>query len=528
MRRICIFLLSVVLSAGTIGAQEYITVKDIGYLHAPDTIRLLAIGNSFSEDAVENNLWELLDAAGIPAVIGNLYIGGCTLERHYNNAMADAPAYRYRKVVNGNTLERQGTRLSEALAEEKWTHVSFQQASGLSGLYATYDPYLTGMVRYVKGFVPEGTTLVFHQTWAYSADATHPEFPVYGKDQMTMYKSILNAVSSVLAGHPEITLLVPSGTTIQNARTSSMGDTFNRDGFHLEYHYGRYAAACAWFAALTGLRASDNPWKPREIDENTAAICRKAADLALDRPFEVTHIDAPMKPESAAQYRTERCKLDLYYPKGKKAFKTIVWFHGGGLQEGEKYIPEQLLKKGIAVAAVNYRLSPKAKNPAYLEDAAEAVAWVFKNIARYGGDPSQIYVSGHSAGGYLTLMLALDKKWLAAEGIDADSIVAYYPISGQTTTHSAIRAERGLPGSVPVVDGMSPLGNARSLGSRLVLFTGERSREMTARFEENLYLKAILEGAGNKDIPLHECKGTDHGSVLNPAFRIILKDMSGR
>ena len=109
-----------------------------------------------------------------------------------------------------------------------------------------------------------------------------------------------------------------------------------------------------------------------------------------------------------------------------------------------------------------------------------------------------------------------------------DDIVAYYPISGQTTTHTAIRSERGLPASVPVVYGMSPLENARSLGAWMILFTGERSREMTARFEENLYLKAILEGVGNKDIPLHECKGTDHGSVLNPAFRIILKDMSGR
>ena len=515
-------------SAITIHAQCYKTVKDISYLEPPDTLKIIAIGNSFSEDAIENNLWELLDAAGIPAVVGNLYIGGCTLERHYNNAMADAGEYRYRKVVNGKTVEKWGVKISEALKEEKWTHVSFQQASGVSGIYPTYDPYLKELIKYVKGFVPASATLIFHQTWAYSKDSDHGAFPQYGRNQMNMYDFIVNAVSSALADHPEITLLVPSGTAIQNARTSAMGDTFNRDGFHLEFTYGRYAAACTWFAALTGLRASDNSWKPASIDEETAAICRKAADLAIDSPLKVSAIDTPLAPKSAAQYRAERCKLDVYYPKGKKGFKTVVWFHGGGLTEGEKYLPQQLTKKGIAVVTSNYRLFPKAKCPAYIQDAAAAVAWTFKHIAEYGGDPSQIYVSGHSAGGYLSLMLALDKGWLEAEGIDADSVAAYYPISGQTATHFAIRSERGISFTKPIVDCMAPLNNVRILGTRLILFTGERSREMMARYEENLYLKSVLEGIGNKEIPIYEFQGADHGTVLGPAFEVILKDMDAK
>ena len=118
--------LALLLTASAIGlnAQSYKTLKDISYLHAPDTLKILAIGNSFSEDAIENNLWDLLDAAGVPAVIGNLYIGGCTLERHFNNIKADAPEYRYRKVVDGKTVEKWGVRISDALREEKWTHVS--------------------------------------------------------------------------------------------------------------------------------------------------------------------------------------------------------------------------------------------------------------------------------------------------------------------------------------------------------------------------------------------------------------------
>lgn len=90
-------------------------------------------------------------------------------------------------------------------------------------------------------------------------------------------------------------------------------------------------------------------------------------------------------------YRLERCKLDIYYPENKRDFSTIVWFHGGGMEGGSKFIPKELTEQGFAVVAVNYRLSPKAKNPAYIEDAAEAVAWVFKNIEKYGGRKDRIF-----------------------------------------------------------------------------------------------------------------------------------------
>lgn len=260
------------------------------YIDRPDTLRILAIGNSFSEDAVENNLCELLDAAGIPAIIGHMYIGGCSLERHCNNALSDAGVYRYRKIVDGKKVESNDVKLSEALLDEPWTHVSLQQASGLSGLYSTYEPFLTALIEYVAVLVPAGTALMFHQTWAYSKDSSHSDFPLYGKSQMNMYVSILEAVSEAMSKHPQLTVLIPSGTAIQNARTSSMGDVFTRDGFHLDFNYGRYAAACTWFAAVTGLRASDNSWKPGTVDEETARICRKAADLAVDEPFKVSDL----------------------------------------------------------------------------------------------------------------------------------------------------------------------------------------------------------------------------------------------
>lgn len=114
---------------------------------------------------------------------------------------------------------------------------------------------------------------------------------------------------------------------------------------------------------------------------------------------------------TASKYATQTFKDlpyrsgdDLIRPTDEKGFSTVVWFHGGGLTGGSKSFPDGLLDQGIAVAAVNYHLHPKVKSPAYVEDAAAAVAWVFKNIEQYGGDPKRIYVSGHSASVSRSLM----------------------------------------------------------------------------------------------------------------------------
>lgn len=221
-------------------------------------------------------------------------------------------------------------------------------------------------------------------------------------------------------------------------------------------------------------------------------------------------------------YIAERCKLDIYYPKGLKDYPTVVWFHGGGLEGGEKHIPEGLKNKGIAVVAVNYRLSPKAKSPSYIEDAARATAWVFENIKNFNGDPSKIFVSGHSAGGYLTLMVGLDKKYLAAYNIDADSIRGLVPISGQTNTHYTIRKERGIPMEVPVIDSLAPLNQIRKTSFPTLLITGDRRLEMTARFEENIHLEAVMREKKN-NIELLELQGFNHGTVFNPSIALLVK-----
>ena len=220
-------------------------------------------------------------------------------------------------------------------------------------------------------------------------------------------------------------------------------------------------------------------------------------------------------------YRKERCKLDVYYPVGKKGFPTIVWFHGGGLEGGGKHVPEMFMNQGFAVVAVNYRLSPKAQNPAYTEDAAAAVAWAYKHIEEYGGSPRRVFVTGHSAGGYLTLMVGLDKSYLQEYGVDADSIAAYLPISGQTVTHFTIRKERSLPEGIPVIDQYAPCNKARKDTPPFVLITGDRNLEMADRYEENALLASVLKNIGNKKVSLYELQGFDHGQVYFPGCCLV-------
>jgi acetyl esterase/lipase len=229
--------------------------------------------------------------------------------------------------------------------------------------------------------------------------------------------------------------------------------------------------------------------------------------------------------EKQNEYIAERCKLDIYYPADKKDFTTVVWFHGGGITSGNKHIPEKLMKQGIAVVAVNYRLSPKAKCPDYIEDAAAAIAWTFKNIEKYGGTPSKIVVSGHSAGGYLASMIGLDKKWLAKYNIDANDIAMLIPFSGHCITHMTIRKERGIPDTQPVVDEFAPIFHVRADAPPLILITGDREREMLGRYEENAYMMRMMKVAGHTKTKLYELDSFDHGGMASPAYEILLQEI---
>lgn len=224
-------------------------------------------------------------------------------------------------------------------------------------------------------------------------------------------------------------------------------------------------------------------------------------------------------------YLKERCKLDLYYPVNSNDFITVVWFHAGGLKTGLKKIPEKLKEKGIAVVAVNYRLSPKVNSPVYIDDAAAAVAWVFKNIEKFGGRIDKIVVSGHSAGGYLTSMIGLDKSYLSKYNIDANKIAMLVPYSGHTITHFTVREELGIDGKQPIIDKYAPLYHVRADAPPLILITGDREMELLGRYEENAYMMRMMKVVGHKETKLYELDSFNHGSMASPSHEVLLKEI---
>jgi acetyl esterase/lipase len=149
--------------------------------------------------------------------------------------------------------------------------------------------------------------------------------------------------------------------------------------------------------------------------------------------------------------------------------------------------------------------------------------WVFKNIKRYGGNPDSVILSGHSAGGYLIMMLGLDKGWLAKYGVDANNIKALIPFSGQAITHFTIRKERNIPDTQPLIDKFAPLYYVRKDASPLILITGDRELELLGRYEENAYLMRMMKLVGHKKTELYELDGFDHVEMVRPAYNLLLK-----
>ena len=226
----------------------------------------------------------------------------------------------------------------------------------------------------------------------------------------------------------------------------------------------------------------------------------------------------------ADSYQAQQCKLDIYYPNTGSDFPIVVWYHGGGLTGGRKEIPEALKDKGFIVVGVGYRLSPQAKVQDIIKDAAAAVAWVYANSERYRGDSSKVVLSGHSAGGYLALMLGLNKAYLKEVNISANSLAAIIPFSGQAITHFTARAEQGIADVQPTVDALSPLFWVRKDAAPVVLLTGDREKEMLGRYEENAYLARMLQLVGHSKVQLLEFDGYGH-DMTYPGFPILVEEV---
>ena len=249
------------------------------------SIKILAIGNSFSIDAMEY-LWHILRAGGVEEIVlGDLFIGGCPVSLHAQNIKDDAHTYIYLKNTDGVWRETPEASLTDGLLDEDWDIVTLQQASHDSGLPETYVRQ-DEVLGYIKANRPHAR-IYWHMTWAYQGDSTHPAFPRYGCDQTAMYQAILNAVQTEVLTRPAYAGILPVGTVIQNLRATPLGDTLTRDGFHLSLDFGRYAAALTWASVLCDIDPDTVDWLPSgctHMKEHLNKI-RKAVKRAIFKPF---------------------------------------------------------------------------------------------------------------------------------------------------------------------------------------------------------------------------------------------------
>ena len=237
-------------------------------------MNILAIGNSFSQDATRY-LYDFAKAAGKELTVVNLYIGGCSLERHYRNMLSGERAYELE--YNGH---RTGFKvsLSEALLNRAWDYVTVQQASPKSVDYDTYQPYLNELAAYIRRCSPKSKLLV-HETWAYEQGSDRLANIGYN-DYLDMYRD-LHAAYEQAAKDIHAEAILPCGTLLM--ALSSRGLTVHRDTFHASKGLGRCALALVWLRAITGANVGSLtlPELDEPVDEAQLAFIRQSVMTML-------------------------------------------------------------------------------------------------------------------------------------------------------------------------------------------------------------------------------------------------------
>ncbi len=252
-------------------------------------VKILAIGNSFSVDATEFLCNIVNDIGAVKIKLGNLYINGCSLEKHLALAKSGSPEYSFRTSTDGIWDVKQGVSFKDALVSDTWDIIVLQQSSGDSGFPERYKPYLMPLVDYVnENKTNPKARLAWHMTWAYQADTGRKEFDKFSRNQALMYEQIASSVMTEVIPTGKFSYIIPSGTAIQNMRASYIGDTMTRDGYHMSYILGRYTVGVMWARILLNSDLDILAYVPDsdKIDARALATVKAAVNAAAaENPF---------------------------------------------------------------------------------------------------------------------------------------------------------------------------------------------------------------------------------------------------
>lgn len=258
------------------------------------SFKVLSIGNSFSEDA-HRYLWQIAESYGIPKeniLIANMYIGGAELEKHVANLRNEAAIYTYQEYKGPNQTGLNNYKLSEAIVKENWDVVTFQQASHDSGIADKYGSHINTLVSWVKEKATNKNVKIgWHMTWAYQQDANHSGFLNYERNQNKMYEMILDTLEQKVYSTHNMNFIIPSGTAIQNARTSYLNDNLTRDGYHLTDPMGRFIAGLVYFKSITGfdINQTNVTFAPDKLLKEDIDVAFESMNNAINNPTKVTN-----------------------------------------------------------------------------------------------------------------------------------------------------------------------------------------------------------------------------------------------
>lgn len=213
------------------------------------SLKILAIGNSFTEDATDYLPQLIEEADEKSVVIARICCGGTSLENHWQNHLSGRPDYTFQISDNGKWSVHADIKcIDKALDFVDWDIVVVQQLSYLSGIASTYHPYLENFLDLISSKNTKART-AFQMTWAYSARSHHPDFSRYGKSRSKMYRAIRNAVELI---DTTVNIMIPTGTLIEMLRETPFNNALDltRDGYHLDNGLPSYAAACLWHELL--------------------------------------------------------------------------------------------------------------------------------------------------------------------------------------------------------------------------------------------------------------------------------------
>lgn len=330
-------------------------------------LKILTIGNSFSDDMTQY-AWQIADSLGVKKIyLGNLYIGGCSLDTHATNAANNAPEYEYRVNTDGTWNTTPRYKMGDAIASQNWDFVSLQQASGSSGIESTYGR-LQELINYVRKMLPADahTQLVWHMTWAYQQNSTHGEFSKYGSNQQKMYQMIVETVQKKILPNDAFSAVIPNGTAIQNARTSVVGDALTRDGYHLTKDLGRYIAGLTFLQTLTGLSVEEIAFAPAGMSAEDKAIAIESAVNACKTPFKVTQSAHTQEPAIDLSKYTEleyTLTLGFYNANDREQYRSIITEDANlspKFYATERFTPEDLPIGTVILLKSGWQYRPEA------------------------------------------------------------------------------------------------------------------------------------------------------------------------